>query len=209
MSSELFEFPAEVCFASITFGYEAVVARSASPFSLSEQSYNWGGYRWVAEVNIPPMSMQNYPEAVGKLRAFGVKMNGGYNTFLLGDTSSKAPRGVGTGTPLVDGAGQTGEYLDVKGFTPGVTGIMLEGDWVQIGVGSSAKLHMVIEDADTDTSGDTTLRLKPPLRNSPANNTPITVNNAKGLFRLAEDSFSWNVTPGKINRFSFSAVEVV
>jgi hypothetical protein len=68
---------------------------------------------------------------------------------------------------------------------------------------------MVTENANSDSSGDAAISIAPALRSSPADSATITVNNPRGLFRMAENSFSWSVDPGPKYRMSFRAVEVL
>ena len=65
-----------------------------------------------------------------------LSLNGMQGTFYFGDTILKAPRGTALGTPLVDGPGQFGQTLIVDGFPINSNGLLLPGDWFQLGVGS-------------------------------------------------------------------------
>ena len=185
---------------------EVVASAEVSPFSLIENMQVGTGQRWSAQIDLPAMKRTTgAPEWLAAL----VSLNGPQGTFYLGDTANKAPRGVATGTPLVNGAGQTGYDLNTKGWTAGVTNIMRAGDWVQVGTLSNARLHMVMKDANSDGSGNATLTLWPKLRYSPADNLALTVNSAVGVFRLAS-AISWDIDHTKlVQGLSFSAVEAL
>lgn len=202
----LINMPVSSCAASVKFAINRVVGVTSSPYSLSSQTFKWPGEQWMADFDMPPMTNK---ETAYEWKAFGVALEGKYGMFLLGDPSAKVPVGVGTGSPKVDGAGQLGNTLNTKDWTPGIEGIMKAGDMFQLGSGLTARLYMVVEDADTDTSGDTTLVIQPALRSSPADGAAIVVNNPVGLFRLSSNSFSWQVTPGPVWRMSFQAEEVI
>ncbi len=184
----------------------SVVGRHESPFTKQDEVQVWSGQRWEAVVTLPPM-----------LRAGGgsawiaalTSLNGLEGTFLLGDTAWKTQQGVATGTPLVDGGSQTGYDLATKGWTSAVSGILKAGDWIQLGSGSTSRLHMVMADANSNGSGKTTLTLWPALRSSPADGAAITLANPRGVFRLA-GPIDWLLNEqAMLDGLSFTALEVL
>ncbi len=206
MTAQLITMPATSCFAAISMRLNTVVGMSQSPFSMSQQAFLWEGEQWEADFTLPPIKER---ATYAEWQAFSLLLKGRYNYFLLGDPLARTPRGVATGTPLVDAAGQIGNTLTTSGWTPGVTGILKAGDYFQVGTGVNARLHMLTQDADSDTNGDATLTFRPALRSSPALNSAVVVNNAKGAFRLADNSVGWSANVGPFYNFSFSAIEVV
>lgn len=201
----LINVPTSACVASVVMTLTRVVGLTASPFSLEEQAFKWPGEQWMIDFVMPPFTS---PVIAGQWKAFGVKAEGRWGRFLLGDPSATSPKGVGTGTPQVDGGGQTGNTLITKGWTGNTQGILLAGDYIQLGSGTTSTLHMVTEDADTDSSGDAALSIAPAVKVAPNDSATITVINPRGVFRMAENSFSWSVDPGPVYRMSFRAVEV-
>ncbi len=107
---------------------------------------------------------------------------------------------------LVNGASQTGYDLVTDGWQASQTGIMLAGDWLQLGTGNTSRLYKVMADANSDASGNATLTLWPKLRSSPADNDAITVSSPKGRFMLAQD-IDWSIDEAHIYGLNFSAVE--
>lgn len=202
----LITVPASACYSSVTLSMESVVGRTTSPFTREEQAFRWPGSQWQLDLSMPPMKSR---ALVAEWKSFFMALEGSFNVFLMGDPAEKTPRGVATGTPLVDGANQEGTALATKGWTNSTAGILKAGDYIQIGTGLQARLHMLTQDANSDGSGDATLMIQPSLRFSPTDNTPITVTNARGVFRLVGNTVSWSVTPGKIWRMGFQAIEVV
>jgi hypothetical protein len=158
---------------------------------------------WMADVQLPPMTRANAETWVAALAS----LNGREGSFLLGDTANTSPRGTATGTPLVNGAGQTGYDLATDGWTPNITGILRAGDWLQLGSGSTARLYKVMQDANSNGTGQATLTLWPRLRSSPADNAAITVSSPKGRFMLAMDGAEWSIDEAKIYGLSFTAME--
>lgn len=206
MSTPPFESPPDTCAASVVMNLTRVNGLTASPFTLEEQQFNWPGEMWTIDFRLPPFTSRR---TAMQWIAFGLNLKGTFGCFLMGDPSAKTPAGIATGSPVVDGAGQTGDYLNTTGWTPSQQGIMLAGDYIQIGTGINSKLYMVTEDTDSDVSGNANLRIVPSLRSSPIDGAAIIVNNAKGLFRLTSNSFPWSVEPGKVYRVAFQAQEVV
>lgn len=179
----------------------SMVGISQSPFTAVQQVYKYTGQYWEADISLPPMK-----RAVAEYWiSFLLKLNGSYGTFLLGDPNGATPRGVATGTPLVKGANQTGSDLITDGWTTSTTGILKAGDYIQIG----NYLHKVLDDVNSDSSGNATLTLFPDLRTSPADNATITVNSAKGLFRLSSGQTSWDINEASIYGITFAAREAL
>lgn len=164
------------------------VASYSSPFTQQQQVYAHPGQLWTGEFELPPM---NRDEAAAWVAAL-TSLNGIEGTFVFGDPSWISPRGVGTGTPLINGGSQTGYDLITDGWTTSQTGIMKAGDWIQIGTGSSRRLHMVMADANSDGSGNATLTLWPRVRSAFANNTALTVNSPTGIWRLTANA-AWTI----------------
>lgn len=202
----LLELPTSSCVASVIMTISRVVGYTESPFTLQGQTFKWPGERWSISFRMPPFVARG---VAMDWVSFGAKLKGRYGLFLMGDPSAKKPRGVATGNPEVDGGGQVGNTLLTKGWTPNVTGIFLKGDYLQIGSGANSRLYMNVEDVNSDSSGNAALSLEPELRNSPADGAIIIVQNAKGVFRLTSNDFSWSVEPGPVYRVSFEATEAL
>lgn len=181
-------------------------ALTESPMSYASQVYDWGGIRWKLNFTLPPLKR----EAAEEWIAFILALRGRKGTFLAGDPSGGTPRGVGGGTPLVNGANQTGQTLVIDGCPLSTTGWLKKGDYFQLGTGLTSRLYKLIEDVNTDGSGNATLEFVPSLRSLSVNNEALTITNAKGLFRNAENSTAWTAdASGKVFHFSFAAMEAL
>jgi hypothetical protein len=194
--------PASPSNRSIVLRKRSVVAVGVSPFGLIPQVQVSGGQQWAGTFTLPPMQRATAEPWLAAL----ISLNGQEGSFLAGDTANTAPRGVGTGTPLVKGAGQTGYDLVTDGWTTSQTGILKAGDWLQLGTGTSSRLYKVMADANSNGSGEATLTLWPKLRSSPADNAAIVVNSPKGRFMLGEE-FDWSIDEAKVYGLSFAIVE--
>ena len=190
---------------AMTIRGNTIVGVSASPFTAQQQVYKHQGEWWEAEVTLPPMKRATAEQ----VSAFLLKMKGRYGTFLLGDPANTSPRGVGTGTPLVNGAGQTGSSLVTDGWTISTTGILKAGDWIQLGTGSSTTLHKVLDDVDSDGSGNATLELFPRIRTSPSDDAAITVSSPKGIWRLASNQMEYSIDEAAVYGITFACIEAI
>lgn len=176
------------------------VGVARSPYTHKTQVQAFSGQSWLADVTMPEM-MREDAEAYN---AFLLALQGQEGTFYLGDTLGRQPRGNAGGSPKVKGAGQVGNSIVTDGWAENVTGILLKGDYVQIGTG----LHKMLNDADTNGSGEATLDLWPRMAQPTTDNETIVTENCVGIFRLQS-----NVTPiyeadeQRVYSIGFSCVE--
>lgn len=185
-----------------------VVAITESPFTLSQQVVKHAGERWSAVVTIPPVKRSD----AEYWNSFFLRLRGKFGTFLLGDPSSATPRGSAStapGTPVVNGGSQTGNELNIDGLPVSATGYLLAGDYIQLGSGSTARLYKVLQDVNSNISGQATLNLWPNLRTSPTDNSAVVVSNARGVFRLATNEATWTVNNAGLYSISFAAMEAL
>jgi hypothetical protein len=115
--------------ASVEFTAEDTVAVRISPFTGQQQVQDWGASFLEASVSLPALT---HPQAQQWI-AFLLALRGQANVFQLGDPLAVSPQGSGAGVPLVDGAGQTGYTINLRGFTASAPNVLLPGDWIQIG----------------------------------------------------------------------------
>jgi hypothetical protein len=181
------------------------VAYSRSPFTFAGQAFAYAGQMWQADVTLPPMRRSDAEQWIAWL----VSLRGQFGTFLIGDPMGCTPRGMATGTPLIKGAGQTGGTILIDGATANVTNWLRAGDYIQIGSNLTARLHKVLQNANSNSSGEVTLEIWPHLRTSPADNATVTVNNAQGMFRLSSNEQAWSINEAAVYGVTFSAMEAV
>lgn len=190
---------------TMTFRARNVVGMTASPFTGQQQVYKYQGEWWEAEVAMPPMKRADAETMI----AFLLSLGGRYGTFNLGDPIGTSTRGVGTGTPLVNGASQTGSSLITDGWTTETTGILKAGDWIQLGSGSTATLHKVLADVDSDASGNATIDIFPRIRTAPSDDATIVVSNTVGRWRLSSDATDYSVNEASVYGITFACIEAL
>lgn len=193
--------PSTTAFVASSFYLETNTQTFESPLNRNAQRVELGGQRWRANWTLPPMTKANAAPWI----AFFMKLKGQVNTFTASDPDWQTNLGAWSGTPLVNGAGQTGNSLIIDGCTNSITGWGKAGDYFNV----ASSLHRLTADCNTNGSGQTTLVFEPPAYVAPADNAAITVNPATIEMRLIDDSSGeWESSFGYIyTSKSFSAIE--
>lgn len=205
--------PAALKFAQITYRARRAHGRNESPFTLSEQIYVHQGQLLELDVVVPPMSglrnaSRNAEDVVAWLLSLGAD-----GTFLLPPPEYTAgARGSLSGSPTVNGNGQSGNTLETDGWTPSAANVLKPGDWFQLGSSSTSRLHKVLQAASANVYGQASLEIFPRLRETPNDGDPLTVVNPKGLFCLSAGTAaetSWSVRAALLYGISFSVREAI
>ena len=184
---------------------KTIVGVTRSPFTGHQQVQKHQGEWWEWNCALIPMTRASAEEWI----SFMISLNGMQGTFLLGDPFGATARGVGTGTPLVKGASQTGNSLITDGWAVSQTGIMKAGDYFQLGSNSSSKLYKVLVDANSDGSGNATLDIFPSINTAVNNDSALTLSSAKGVFRLSSNEMGFDLSQAQRYGLSFSAFGVI
>lgn len=191
--------------ASIVLTMRDVIGVGESPFTLSQQIYEHAGKRWEAHVSLRKLTRADAEEWI----AFLAELNGRKGTFLMGDPAGAAARGALGGTPLVNGASQTGQVLNIDGCSNSITNWLRKGDYVQLGSGPSTRLHKSVADVNSNGSGQAIISLWPGMRIAPADNDPLVLASALGLWRLATNVRSFSISDAILYGIEFDAVEAL
>jgi hypothetical protein len=150
---------------------------------------------------MPPLTGAQAPAWI----AFLMSLRGTLNVFQIGDPLSRAPQGSGAGSPVVNGGAQTGYMLATRGWTAGASGVLLPGDWLQIGY----RLYRNLGIANADGSGAATLSIWPQIRESPADGAALVLNNTQGLFRLKANSRKFSMLTNRTYGLQFDIREAL
>ncbi len=183
------------------------VAVERSPFTFSGQAQASAGQMWQADIQLPPMKYEDAEQWTAWL----VSLRGQFGTFTMGDPARAIARGTarGSDTVTVNGGSQTGQDLNITSDQTSETGYLKAGDYIQLGSGSSATLHKVLIDADTDSDGNATVTLWPSVRIAPISDSTVVVQSAVGRWRLASNESEWSIDEATIYGISFSAMEAI
>lgn len=136
------------------------------------------------------------------VQAFLLKLSAGDHNATIQD-HSYVRRGSGSGTPLIKGAGQTGNSIITDGWTNSATGVLLEGDLIQI----RNQLVMVTADVNANGSGEATISVVPAIRIAPSDNSAIVTGTPVGTWKLVAPEVGWGQGPGPI--FSDFVIDLV
>ena len=198
--------PSALKFSARNWRKRDVVADVVSPFTGQSQVIVFPG-QWV-EVTLTLIALKR--DEAQDWSGWLTSMKGAYGTFLLGDPHRPTPLGSASsaaGTPLVNGATQTGNTLAIDGLPASAVNYFKRGDLFNLGTGSSTELYEIQKDVSANLAGEATLDIWPNLRTSPANNAVVVVTAAKGLFHRMGSSTDWQVGSDGISRLSFDCKE--
>ncbi len=198
-------FPTHTKRKTIMIRAKNTVGLSVNPYNLSQQTYRWPGEGWEADIVIPPMSRADAETWIAWL----LSLRGHHGTFTMGFPLLGTARGEAGGTPIVNGADQTGDTLTISGATISQTGWLKAGDCIQIGTGSSARIKKVLADVDADGAGEATIDVWPRIRTAPEDTSAVVVSNPVGVWRLSSNETAWSVDNAEIYGLSFGAIEAI
>lgn len=166
-----------------------------SPFTGSVQTASRSGTRWRIV-----LTFNNLKDSDRRLmQAFIAKLDGQTHRFTVKDHSHTFSGAI-NGTPLVAGASQTGNSIDIDGLSGGDN--IKEGDLFSIG----GELKMCTADASA-SGGAMTISFVPEIHNSPSDNSAVIYENPTGTFMLTGNENGWSNAPGVFSNFSIEAIE--
>ena len=186
------------------WGMERVVAVTESPFTNQEQIFEHEGAQWKATFTLPPMKK----EKAAVWLAFLMSLRGRRGTFKIGDQDRKTIQGTATGTVLVNGASQTGNAINLDGFTASRANVFLAGDYIQI----NSYLYMVSANVTANGSGEATVYVEPSLRTGIEainDNTTVVYSNTTTLMRLDNNELNWDTDKVSVYGISFACSEAL
>lgn len=230
--------PTSIGIANVELTATNAVAVSRSPFTFSQQVHTYPGQMWSATVSIPPVRKDlaepwvafllslrgqtgtfllgdpNNTTPRGTAKDYLVAVTGGLlledgDALLLEDGDAMLFEEGAVTYLEVDGGGQTGGTINLKGAPDNVSGYLLAGDYVQFGAAASATLHKVLVDADTDSAGDLTIEIWPGLRAAPSDSATVQFLNTVGRFRLSTNQQSWSINDSSAYGLSFDCMEAI
>ena len=172
-------FPRAVPPASVTYpkviGPLISIGQSGAVQTRSEAAQ---GRTWTETWPVLPAGSEDVQELLTTIESLYSTGTSSTLTHYLLPGSGKAANGAGGGTPLVNGASESGTSLDTDGWTAAAANRMKAGDCFTIaGLGV---LFRVTADAASNGSGLSTLAILPPILagSMPANNAALTISGA-------------------------------
>ncbi len=186
------------------FGLTRTISVSQSPFTKQEQVYQHEGEQWKATFTLPPMKK----DSASIWLAFLMSLRGRRGTFKMGDQDRKTIQGTATGTVLVNGAAQTGNAINLDGFTASRANVFLAGDYIQI----NSYLYMVTANVTANGSGEATVYVEPSLRTGIEainDNTTVLYSNTTTVMRLDTNFTNWDSNHVSVYGISFACSEAL
>ena len=166
------------------------------------QARQIGGQYWKMTVSYPPMTRAQF----APIYAFIVAQRGSFESFIVIPTVVSNPLGSAGGTPLVNGASQTGRSLVTDGWTNS-TAIFVAGDYLKLA--GNDKVYMVTADATSNGSGSATISIEPALVASPANDEAIAFENIPFTVALTTGVQEFSTGTGGLFEFDLDLEEVL
>lgn len=199
--------PTTTGIAKSSWGLQRAVGVSTSPFTGSQQVYEHDFALWKATITLPPMNRATSAE----YQTFFMQLHGRKGTFLMGDPDAKAKRGNASQNNLTIASSTAIGAFDVpvSGLTNSQSSALVKGDYIQLGTGSSAKLHMIVADANASGSGTATLQIEPSLKVAITSSTACSITNTVGVWRMDTNDLNWDSNHASTYGFSFSCMEAI
>jgi hypothetical protein len=104
----------------------------------------------------------------------------------------------------VNGAGQTGRTINLKGFTISQTGVVKAGDPIKF---ADTKVYMATADANSNGSGKAAVSIEPGLIVSPADSEAVVYSAVPFTLALVADTAQLDARPGVLHDFDVSFIE--
>jgi len=197
--------PASLCFAAIEVARQAVTGLSVSPYTLSQEAYEWPGQGWALSVSLPLNADRRQQR---ELDAFLARLSGRVGTFRMALPDHDAPAGVVQNPVLIEAAAARADSVAVEhrfNAELWLWPVFAVGDVVEIG----SAIHMItavetVADWISDGLMDFTVPTNgaggwsaapirqrawfwPRLRAAAAEGDVVEAINPRGLWRLADD----------------------
>jgi len=184
---------------------EHAVTISTSPFTGHQQVLKYPKETWSASIRIPP-TMKDLAEP---WVAFLLSLRGKYGTFYLNDPLRITPQGSARNshTITVNGAVSSGSTINLTSNQVNQTAYLKAGDYISTGASTSKQLFKVLQDVNTDGSGNATLDVWPNVRTSVISGSTIDVQSCQGVFRLLDNTQEWQINSNNAYSISFEAQE--
>ncbi len=194
----LLNFPSTVP-ATLRWIFERSDVTVEAPRSWVSQRSAGVATRWGLSITLPPMQ----GEAAALVRVFLQRATSAAVWFQAPDHSYER-QSTPSGTPRVDGAGQTGATLNLKGFPASQPSAVKDGDRIGLTTG---QVVTVVASGNADGAGKIPVSIDPPLRASPTDDALVYLDEPLCVFRLPTHRVDGYVSAPMIHTFVFDAVE--
>ena len=198
--------PTAPAFKSARWTLKRATAMSESPFTGQQQVFDYGYALWTATLTLPPMMR----EQAAEWEAFMMKLHGRKGTFLLGDPDAKTIRGGATTSATLNADMAVGDYtVQINTNNANMTNIFRAGDYIQFGSAGTAKLHMIVDNATSNSSGVVSVNVEPQIKVAGSSGDAIDYTAAQGIFRMDTADLGWDTNEVSRYGITFSCTEAL
>jgi hypothetical protein len=224
-------FPTTIGLTDSNLKMRTSVSVNESPFSFTQQVYNWQGERWEIDVVLPLMKRA----VAEQYKSFLASLKGKFGTFLMYIPSSRENLGnyldtskqlltisgddittisgvdiwTSVGEPYCISGLVGSKALTLSGMVASTPGALKAGDYFHIGTGSSTRLYKILKDVNSNSNGEATIDIFPALRRDIIHGEQIELEQPRGLFRLNSNVTEFPSDYNNLFSLSFSAVEAI
>lgn len=157
------------------------------------------GAKWAFQAQLPPVIDSSVSAAVKTV----LQRCTAASVWMQAPDHSYRRQSTRYGVPAVKGASQTGASIALDGFVPSITDAVKAGDRIGFTTG---QVVTVTADADSNTAGEVTASIDPPLRSSPADNSLVYIDQPLAIFKLPPRA-GWGVTAPYQHGFTIEGLE--
>ena len=149
------------------------VQNTLTSLSISgkRQTRQIGGQYFRLYGTYPPMTRAEF----GQIYGFLMKQRGSFESFTVVPPVVSSTTATSYGTPVINGASQTGRSVatDGWGVSKSAGNLLRAGDFIKFA--NHDKVYCLTDDNSSDSGGNSTLSIEPALLTSPADGSAITV----------------------------------
>lgn len=156
------------------------------------------GHAFEFTLSTIPMTRADFAPIQALIEA----QQGAAGTFSVDHPNYITPQGSPSGTPIIQGASQTGKSITTDGWTPSTNGLLKAGDIVKFS--NSTKVYMLTQDVNSDVSGNATLYLNTSVVTSPIDNSTVSTSNIAFTVRLKSNIQEY--ATNNVNHFTYELV---
>jgi hypothetical protein len=171
-----------------------------SPLSNAIQTVSRKGSYWKTTMRFNNLTGAQRSE----LQAFISKLDGQTHRMRVSDYGYVRRGNASSGSPVVKGSGQSGSTLLADGASLSTTAYLAAGDYISF----NDELHMVTSDVNSDSSGNLSIPIAPPIRKSPPDNSSIEYVAPYGVFMMINNP-SWSTSSLYVSNITIEAIEDV
>lgn len=163
------------------------------------QRINRMGSRYAVSVQMPPLTSQKHGR-IWVNRLVRGQQEGARIEYPLLDFYPGVP-----GSFVVDGAGQSGKLLNLRGGTPNYA--FYEGQPFSLQIGGQHYLDFVAASAVANATGEATISLTQMLRAEPGDGDPVHISKPMIEGFIMGDQVSWDISLERLIGLSFEIHE--